>query len=406
MIYQSMSGDAAQGDASFAMEGGSLTNKNGDIFFVNNTVASIALSDAEIVNEDSEGVFLRAEAAGWGSEGSNGGHVTLTADGQEINGDMIVDAVSTLNLYLNSGSTFTGAVNPEGEAGEVYVELADDAVWTLTGDSWISSLTCGEDAIDLNGYTFYVGGEAYTEGTASEVAAIEVDVQTSGSGMGDRPDAPPAGDGSQAGGPSGQGGQRPDMPAGDGEGLPGMPPEGSMGERPEMPPEDAGSTQEMPSETTSELPEAPSDTDGSSGILPYETNPDYDAAAGPFMPYGDMREQNRPAVPYKNMNGRDAWEDWKQQDAGTDDSSGYGPGSKCCPRHARCRRGSSGTGSSEMSAPRRPGSARQSSGSGSSGSRQSSGSGSAGSRQSTGSGSGRQSSRTGTPFGSDTGETT
>ena len=34
MIYQSMSGDAAEGEASFSMDGGSLTNKNGDIFFV------------------------------------------------------------------------------------------------------------------------------------------------------------------------------------------------------------------------------------------------------------------------------------------------------------------------------------------------------------------------------------
>ena len=43
MIYQSMSGDAAEGEASFAMSGGTLTNKNGDIFFVNNTVAMAAM---------------------------------------------------------------------------------------------------------------------------------------------------------------------------------------------------------------------------------------------------------------------------------------------------------------------------------------------------------------------------
>ncbi|MBQ3326653.1 MAG: hypothetical protein IJG86_02570, partial [Clostridia bacterium] len=37
MVYQSMSGDADEGTSSFAMNGGKLTNKNGDIFFVNNT---------------------------------------------------------------------------------------------------------------------------------------------------------------------------------------------------------------------------------------------------------------------------------------------------------------------------------------------------------------------------------
>ena len=67
MIYQSMSGDAAQGTSSFEMNGGSLINKNGDIFFVNNTVTKISLNNASITNEDEEGVFLRAAAAGWGS---------------------------------------------------------------------------------------------------------------------------------------------------------------------------------------------------------------------------------------------------------------------------------------------------------------------------------------------------
>ena len=37
MIYQSMSGDASVGLATFTMSGGSLTNKKGDVFFVNTT---------------------------------------------------------------------------------------------------------------------------------------------------------------------------------------------------------------------------------------------------------------------------------------------------------------------------------------------------------------------------------
>jgi len=189
MIYQSMSGDAAEGESYFTMDGGSLTNKNGDIFFVNNTVTTITLSDADIVNEDENGVFLRAEAAGWGNEGSNGGQVTLNASGQVINGDMIVDEVSNLNLYLSDGSEFSGAINSDGQAGEVYVEISSGAKWVLTGDSYITSLTCDEDSIDLNGHTLYVNGAAYEAGTASEGEAIEV-VVSSGGGMGGPPDMP------------------------------------------------------------------------------------------------------------------------------------------------------------------------------------------------------------------------
>ena len=195
MIYQSMSGDADEGTASFTMTDGSLTNKNGDIFFVNNTVATIDLENVEITNEDSDGVFLRAEAAGWGTEGSNGGNVTLNAKDQSIDGDIIVDDVSTLNLYLTDGSTLNGAINTSGEAGAVYVELSSDSIWTLTGDSYITSLTCDNDSINLNGYTLNVDGQEYTSGTESTGSAVEANVsESSGNGGGDMPGGePPSG---------------------------------------------------------------------------------------------------------------------------------------------------------------------------------------------------------------------
>lgn len=213
MIYQSMSGDAAEGLASFTMNGGSLTNKNGDIFFVNNTIAEISLTDAQIVNE-SDGVFLRAAAAGWGTEGENGGQVTLNASDQTIDGNMLVDEVSNLNLYLKDNSVFTGSINPDGQAGEVYVEIESGSTWSLTSDAYITGLTCDADAIELNGHTLYVNGEAYTEGNASTGEAIEATVYSGGGQPSDMP-----GDGQ--GGP---GGQPPEMPDG-GNGPAGQPPE-------------------------------------------------------------------------------------------------------------------------------------------------------------------------------------
>ncbi|MBQ9414249.1 MAG: hypothetical protein IJU16_03885 [Clostridia bacterium] len=190
MIYQSMSGDAAEGTSSFTMNGGTLTNQNGDVFFVNNTATDITLQGATILNNDADGYFLRAAAAGWGTDGSNGGQVSLYAKQQTIDGDMLVDDVSHLNLYLSDGSAFTGAINADGQAGEVYVELRDGATWALTGDSYITSLTCDADSIDLQGHTLYVNGVAYTAGTASTGSAIAV-VSTGGSGNGDAPGSTP-----------------------------------------------------------------------------------------------------------------------------------------------------------------------------------------------------------------------
>ena len=139
----------------------------------------------------------------------------MNASGQEINGDMVVDDVSSLNLYLTDSSTFTGAINSDGDAGEVYVELSGGSKWVLTGDSYITSLTCDADSIDLNGHTLYVNGTAYTEGSASTGDAIEVTISTSG-GMGAPPD----------GGNGGPGGAPPDGGMG---GPGGAPPDGGMG---------------------------------------------------------------------------------------------------------------------------------------------------------------------------------
>ncbi|MEE1016215.1 MAG: hypothetical protein U0L27_00905 [Ruminococcus sp.] len=196
MIYQSMSGDAATGLSSFTMNGGTLTNKNGDIFFITNTATEINLKGAQITNSDTNGVFLRAAAAGWGKDGSNGGQVTLNADGQTITGDMIVDSVSNLNLYLKGNSSYTGAINSSGQQGGVYVEIESGSTWTLTGDSYITSLTCAEGAVNLNGHSLYVNGVKYT-GSASTGQAIETTAASSSSGSGN-------------GAPDGKPGEKPD----------------------------------------------------------------------------------------------------------------------------------------------------------------------------------------------------
>ena len=221
MIYQSMSGDAAQGEASFAMNGGTLTNANGDIFFVNNTVATIDLANAKITNNDAKGVFLRAAAAGWGSEGSNGGHVTLNATGQNIDGDMVVDSVSSLNLYLKDGSTFEGAINSSKAEGDVYVDVSGGSKWVLTADSYISSLTCDADSIDLNGHALYVDGKAYEAGTAQTGEPIVVEVSESSHGApggapSGEPPAKPSGE-APSGAPSGEPPAKPSGEAPSGE---------------------------------------------------------------------------------------------------------------------------------------------------------------------------------------------
>ena len=161
MIYQSMSGDADVGEATFSAEGGSITAKTGDMFYITNTDCEITLKDVAFTLAND--VFLRVEgnssSRGWGTEGANGGDVTLTADSQEFTGNILVDEISSLALTMKNGTSYEGAINPDGAGGTVDVTLDDDSTWTLTGDSYITSFDGDTSNIAANGYHLYVNGE-------------------------------------------------------------------------------------------------------------------------------------------------------------------------------------------------------------------------------------------------------
>ena len=163
MIYQSMSGDAEVGTASFTMTGGSLTGNSGDLIYVTNTRSVIELCGVELVNNDPDGALLRVAgndaSHGWGTAGANGASVTLTARDQVLAGDIIVDDISTLDLTLSEGSAFTGTIqivdNAEGGAAvenNAAVTIEKGSSWTLTGNCVITTLD-NQGTIHFNGYT-------------------------------------------------------------------------------------------------------------------------------------------------------------------------------------------------------------------------------------------------------------
>ena len=161
MIYQSMSGDADVGEATFSAEGGSITAKTGDMFYITNTDCEITLKDVAFTLAND--VFLRVEgnssSRGWGTEGANGGDVTLTADSQEFTGNILVDEISSMALTMKNGTSYEGAINPDGDGGTVDVTLDDNSTWTLIGDSYITSFDGDTSNITANGYHLYVNGE-------------------------------------------------------------------------------------------------------------------------------------------------------------------------------------------------------------------------------------------------------
>lgn len=84
----------------------------------------------------------------------------LRIDGASVtlDGDILVDLISTLTLTLQNGSRFTGTVNiTENAEGGTAVEdnavvtVDSGCVWTLTGNCTITSLI-NNGTINFNGY--------------------------------------------------------------------------------------------------------------------------------------------------------------------------------------------------------------------------------------------------------------
>lgn len=162
-IYQSMSGDAKEGEATFTSKNSTITTNNGDSFYVSNTSAVINLENNTIINNDSNGYFLRAQKDAWGNEGSNGGLVKLNMTNQSVVGNIGVDSISTLTLTMSDESYLEGIINGENEAKEIVLNLDTTSKIKLTGDSYVTELNNSDTTnsnIDLNGYKLYVNGKA------------------------------------------------------------------------------------------------------------------------------------------------------------------------------------------------------------------------------------------------------
>ena len=163
MLYQSFSGDAESGIARLKAENNTLTTHGtGAFIYVNNTTAEADLTGNTILMPNTTTLVKAAADSRWGKDGENGGHLTLRASNQELSGNIVADSISTIALNMANGSSLVGAINTDNTAKEVTVKLSKDSTWTLTGDSYVKSLTnedtTGEN-IHLNGYKLVVANK-------------------------------------------------------------------------------------------------------------------------------------------------------------------------------------------------------------------------------------------------------
>jgi hypothetical protein len=169
MIYQSMSGDAEGTQGTFTMTGGSLayTATDGPLFYVNNSTAIINLKGVNI--NAASGILVKAAAGNWGTSGSNGGTVILTADGQSLTGNLVADNISSITLTLQNGSSLNGAINAEKTARAANLTLDAGSTWTVTADPYLTGFS---DASGISGTTITnINGNGHTVHYDASLAA-------------------------------------------------------------------------------------------------------------------------------------------------------------------------------------------------------------------------------------------
>ena len=185
ILYQSMSGDSEVGNSTFEMDGGTLTAKNGGMFYTTNTESTITLSAVDITYADENDFFLKctgnSNQRGWGTSGENGADCLFTAVKQDMEGDVVWDSISQLDFYMTDGSTLKGAVvDDESNAGNggdgycnMYIEKG--STWTVIGDSTLTSLQNAGTIVDESGKTVTIkgtDGTVYVEGDSEYTVTV------------------------------------------------------------------------------------------------------------------------------------------------------------------------------------------------------------------------------------------
>ena len=113
LLYRSSSENEGEGASNLKASDTKLTSRTeGPLFYVTNTKADIILRNSELKYEGNVLTKVSGNSINnWGTPGSNGGNLTLTAIDQKLKGRIVCDEISTVNLRLKESSSFSGSIN-------------------------------------------------------------------------------------------------------------------------------------------------------------------------------------------------------------------------------------------------------------------------------------------------------
>lgn len=190
IIYQSTSGDAETassklGDFEAVDSTLKSTISGGAMFYVTNTNAKVVLQNTKLDFDSSKVDLINASgnnSNSWGSQGSNGGKVTFTGIKETLKGNITVDTISNVNLYLTKNSKWTGSATIENNSAgttsksPMTVNVDKSSKWVVTKSTTVSNLNVekGGKVVDSKGktVTIKVNGKTNVKGSSEVVVTV------------------------------------------------------------------------------------------------------------------------------------------------------------------------------------------------------------------------------------------
>ena len=149
LIYQSQPGDPSIDRSNFICENSNveiLSSSNvystAPFFYITNTLTQISLKNCTFTYGSR--LFINASQNDhWGTRGENGADVILNLENQNIEGDLLVDELSELQINMKN-STIKGAINNAGNASVLKITLDSDSSIIFTSNSYYTSISNGD----------------------------------------------------------------------------------------------------------------------------------------------------------------------------------------------------------------------------------------------------------------------
>ena len=190
IISQSTSGDAETassqlGDFEAVNSTLKSTISGGAMFYVTNTNAKVVLKKTKLDFDSANVDLINAggnNSNNWGSRGNNGGNLTFTGISQVLKGNIAVDTISSVNLYLTKNTTWTGSAKIEtnssgsSSGSPLTVNVDKTSKWVVTKNTAVTNLNAekGAKIVDSNGktVTIKVNGKTKVKGNSDVAVTV------------------------------------------------------------------------------------------------------------------------------------------------------------------------------------------------------------------------------------------